>query len=376
MSTEDAFVRNILDNPDDDVPRLVFSDWLEENGRCSHAELIRVQCELAQLPKRKTDLKPKQKVHREKLVAREKELLSEPEFYPSWPEGLSKPRYAGYKGDRKYERGFITAVSVLDTELMSSWWAVSPWHRLLREGKVLGLFLRPEHGFDDSSWPLAEYGPEWESILEEKRSTSPFATLSPAATEPEDSPIEREEFVIYEMADLAKHPSLTRVTGFDLFEVTLIKENLGVLASSPLLTQVRDIWMVDCTVSLDVIRALVTSPSLSQLRVLIMHWMTISDYKRVVRRRRTQHGFGEIWEMVASSPNMANLDQLWIEDLDDQGAEALINSPYLKESLRISSNRSGGKDQSFDKPSLTGLSPANSKALRKRYPGTRFRRTK
>ncbi|MCA9071137.1 MAG: TIGR02996 domain-containing protein, partial [Planctomycetaceae bacterium] len=38
MSAEDAFVRNILDNPNDDVLRLVFADWLEENGRCSHAE--------------------------------------------------------------------------------------------------------------------------------------------------------------------------------------------------------------------------------------------------------------------------------------------------------------------------------------------------
>ena len=49
MSDEDAFVHSILDDPDDDTSRLVFADWLEEHDRASHAELIRVQCELASL---------------------------------------------------------------------------------------------------------------------------------------------------------------------------------------------------------------------------------------------------------------------------------------------------------------------------------------
>jgi uncharacterized protein (TIGR02996 family) len=33
----------IRDDPDDDAARLVYADWLEENGRADHAELIRVQ---------------------------------------------------------------------------------------------------------------------------------------------------------------------------------------------------------------------------------------------------------------------------------------------------------------------------------------------
>jgi uncharacterized protein (TIGR02996 family) len=80
MSTEDAFVQAILDDPEDDTPRLVFSDWLEEHGRASHAELIRVQCELASLPKRSRE--PKMKARREELAAREKELLRHPSSSP------------------------------------------------------------------------------------------------------------------------------------------------------------------------------------------------------------------------------------------------------------------------------------------------------
>jgi uncharacterized protein (TIGR02996 family) len=37
--------------PDDDLPRLVYADWLEEHGRADLAALIRAQCELERLPK-------------------------------------------------------------------------------------------------------------------------------------------------------------------------------------------------------------------------------------------------------------------------------------------------------------------------------------
>jgi uncharacterized protein (TIGR02996 family) len=49
MSDEEAFLQKIIENPDDDAPRLVFADWLEEHGQAERAEFIRVQCELARI---------------------------------------------------------------------------------------------------------------------------------------------------------------------------------------------------------------------------------------------------------------------------------------------------------------------------------------
>ncbi len=49
MSSE-ALSKAILANPDDDLPRLVYADWLEENGKADTAAFIRVQCELTRLP--------------------------------------------------------------------------------------------------------------------------------------------------------------------------------------------------------------------------------------------------------------------------------------------------------------------------------------
>ena len=40
----DAFLDAIFDNPDDDTPRLVYADWLQEHGQENYAQFIRLQC--------------------------------------------------------------------------------------------------------------------------------------------------------------------------------------------------------------------------------------------------------------------------------------------------------------------------------------------
>jgi uncharacterized protein (TIGR02996 family) len=46
----DALLTTILAKPEEDTPRLVYADWLEENYQPARAEFIRADCELAQLP--------------------------------------------------------------------------------------------------------------------------------------------------------------------------------------------------------------------------------------------------------------------------------------------------------------------------------------
>lgn len=53
--TERDFLLAIHENPDDDAPRLMFADWLSENGQDERAELVRVQCELDRLERRRKD---------------------------------------------------------------------------------------------------------------------------------------------------------------------------------------------------------------------------------------------------------------------------------------------------------------------------------
>jgi uncharacterized protein (TIGR02996 family) len=47
MTEDEAFLQALLQTPDDDTPRLIYADWLEEQGD-PRGEFIRLQCALAQ----------------------------------------------------------------------------------------------------------------------------------------------------------------------------------------------------------------------------------------------------------------------------------------------------------------------------------------
>ncbi|MGL4551645.1 MAG: TIGR02996 domain-containing protein [Gemmataceae bacterium] len=47
---EDAFLADIAEHPDDDAPRLIYADWLDDRGRADRAEFIRVQVRRLALP--------------------------------------------------------------------------------------------------------------------------------------------------------------------------------------------------------------------------------------------------------------------------------------------------------------------------------------
>jgi uncharacterized protein (TIGR02996 family) len=45
MIAEDAFLQAVSADPEDDAPRLIYADSLDEQGRCERAEFIRLLCE-------------------------------------------------------------------------------------------------------------------------------------------------------------------------------------------------------------------------------------------------------------------------------------------------------------------------------------------
>jgi len=47
MWEADALLNAIFDNPDDDTPRLVYADWLQEHDQENYAQFIRLQCSVA-----------------------------------------------------------------------------------------------------------------------------------------------------------------------------------------------------------------------------------------------------------------------------------------------------------------------------------------
>jgi uncharacterized protein (TIGR02996 family) len=94
MTTEEALLAAIWESPHDDLPRLVYADFLEETGdpaKAARAEFIRVQCELARMEEFDGRRGP--------LEGVEKELLG------TWGESF-RPYLPSETTGVRYDRGF------------------------------------------------------------------------------------------------------------------------------------------------------------------------------------------------------------------------------------------------------------------------------
>jgi uncharacterized protein (TIGR02996 family) len=104
MTHADAFLQDILAHPDDDSPRLIFADWLEEQGDAesvARAEFIRVQCALAagQLPEQR----------QAELERREQRILND--YSSEWARPIRQLVQTW-----EFHRGFIDAVKMGEHE--------------------------------------------------------------------------------------------------------------------------------------------------------------------------------------------------------------------------------------------------------------------
>jgi len=95
-SDRDALFAAILANPDEDTPRLVYADWLEENGEAERAEFIRVQIELARLSEGDPRRAPLMEREGGLLQSHQEEWLGLPALEHSWP---------------TFRRGFVAEIS-------------------------------------------------------------------------------------------------------------------------------------------------------------------------------------------------------------------------------------------------------------------------
>ncbi|MBY0458487.1 MAG: TIGR02996 domain-containing protein, partial [Gemmataceae bacterium] len=93
-----AFLNEIVANIDEDTPRLVYADWLQEQGRDERAEFIRVQVERARLPA--------WDVAQVRLAIREAQLLKR--HGEEWLAEIPAPAGARWEG---FRRGIVAEVS-------------------------------------------------------------------------------------------------------------------------------------------------------------------------------------------------------------------------------------------------------------------------
>ncbi len=210
MTRADAFLQEILAHPDDDAPRLIFADWLEEQGDASsiaRAEFIRVQCALAGghlLLQR-----------RNKLERRQQEILDE--YGNEWARPIRRVVRSW-----NYHRGFIGEVAMLAHAFLQH------AARLFRRVPIQHLRL------EMYPWPR-----EWTSFMQ---------------------PIS--------MASLADSKHLRRLRSLDLTENRLTSEAVRALVVSEHLTSLTALNLSHNRIGDGGIRALADSPLLGRLERL------------------------------------------------------------------------------------------------------------
>src|SRR5262245_60193011 len=97
-----AFLTAITANPQDDTPRLVFADWLEEHGESDRAVFIRLGCQLAKME----EDDPQYPVLGRRLSALQRQ------HFEKWQQ--EAPEWARKRVD--FWRGFIVRVVITATQ--------------------------------------------------------------------------------------------------------------------------------------------------------------------------------------------------------------------------------------------------------------------
>jgi uncharacterized protein (TIGR02996 family) len=104
MSTDAGFLDDICEHPDDDTPRLVYADWLEDHGQADRAEFIRAQCGAARLAEEDPE--------RDRLEDRARALREQ--HSAAWLASL--PGFA--RKQAVFRRGFVEKITVKSTQFV------------------------------------------------------------------------------------------------------------------------------------------------------------------------------------------------------------------------------------------------------------------
>jgi uncharacterized protein (TIGR02996 family) len=359
-----AFLQDIKENPDDDTPRLIFADWLEEHGD-PRGEFIRVQCELSrtavddprrdELARRQRVLRdPNEKawlhpipdvlqigrifrrglvqIHMRKRNAfpQEPEALAATEAW-AWVEGISWDCWERLRRQGRGSRALPLLANLTSLRLSN----------VCLSGELGALFLNsPDRGL------LAELdllGTELRAAGASVLGTSPYLRRLASLT------LVQTGLGPAGIAALAGGGRLERLTRLRVADDSLASEGVAVLAASPLLSRLSALDLEYNQIGPEGAQTLAASPAASALQ-----------YLRLANNLLGAAGTA----FLGASPHFTALRSLDLtgNGLGDAGAVALANSPMLRQLRTLAL---GGN----------GITPAGGDALERspyRHPALRL----
>jgi uncharacterized protein (TIGR02996 family) len=334
MTHDEAFLQTIIENPDDDAPRLVYADWLEERGD-PRGEFIRVQCALARMGGGDSRCPELQYQEQQLLGAHRAEwlgplpqgaILYEPIFRRGFLEEVSLgPRTFLELGEQLFRLHPLRRLSFLgpDEEHHFAALAASP---LL--ARLTALCIR---GINDRGAEVLAASPHLTRLTALDLSQGRLGpggaralASSPALKQLNSLSLYANVIGPQGAEALATSPYLARLTCLDLGGLSCrygdVENNIGdrgaeALAASPYLTRLAKLTLYLNLLGDAGVRALAASPTLANLVDLKLHGNYLI----------TDDGV----EALAASPHLTRLKTLWLGGVGARGARALAASPSL-----------------------------------------------
>lgn len=343
METEEThFLRAIRAEPNEDFPRLVYSDWLEENGQAERAEFIRIQCAIAAA----ADDDPK----RPALSQRENRLWRK--FGPNWRAQLPHdlriyPFHRGFVTPRELEMTPAQLLSLSDSYLDAApQWSL---RMRLRDGDPLTSLARSKRLERITRLSLhvdgAAFGP-----LGDLLGASRWKHLRSLL-------IDGRPFDRHHVRIVANSPALAGLRHLSLSCNPLCVEGAEALAESPYLTKLEVLNLPGCGIGEAGLRALASAPGLRHLRELNLPQNRLDNgsasaiiASRHFKRLRSLGLFGNHLgdagaRALAHGRNLESLSKLdlGLNRIGPTGGRALADSPFLTHlnSLYLGGNRVG-----------------------------------
>jgi uncharacterized protein (TIGR02996 family) len=339
MAVHQSFLEHVLDDPDDDVIRLVYADWLEEHGEAARAEFIRVQLERA-----RTAVEGPRRVE---LLRREGELLSE--HGGAWL-GPLRGFYTGLaswrgpiisSGRKERLQGVACAVSVPGR---------GGAHLAFRRGFLEGASTTPQWFLEHAS-DLARLGPirELHCHVRGRFSCGPSAAQALAAC-PHLRRLVSLDLHGYGIGPegalaLAGSPHAANLAALDLGGNRLGSAGARALANSPHLGRLSALYLTRNSLGPQDAEAVVASaclPRLSDLKLCgnqlgpraLAGMASLPAFRRLNRLTLTvNEARDEGARCLARSPHAAGLTALNLgyNGVRDEGASELAESPHLRQ---------------------------------------------
>jgi uncharacterized protein (TIGR02996 family) len=309
MTPNDAFLQAILEDPDDDTPRLIYADWLEERGD-PRGEFIRLQCQLARMGQGDPRCPALQYQEQQLLGAHRAEWLG------PLPQGtvLYEPIF---------RRGFLEEVSLGPRTFSDLGEQLFRLHPRLTAVRIRGI--------NDRGAEILAASPHLARLTVLDLSEGQLGPAgaralasSPALRQLNSLRLYANEIGPQGAAALAASPYLARLTCLNLGGTRGrygdVENNIGdagaqALAASPYLTRLENLNLYLNQIGDPGARALAASPTLANL----------TELKLYGNNAITDAGV----EALAASPHLARLRVLWLGAVGLAGSRALAASPSL-----------------------------------------------